>query len=302
MGVSWKALVAGIAVLAIATVAAATVRAQRVAQETRRALPMATVAFAEGSRIGVTIRDVGADDVGRLKIPAASGAIVQEVSQGSPAEKAGVKADDVIVEFDGERIRSVTRLVRETPAGRTVKMAVLREGGRRTDLSVTPEEQSLSWIGEEALGALRFAPEIERELIPALRFRLDPPASGRLLREFGPEGSLVWMSHGGRLGVSVEGLTPQLATYFGVKDGVLVRSVEADSPAAKAGVKAGDVITAADGKPVNDPSDLPRLQGGVDEATVVTLSLVRDRKPMDVKVKVEPTTPRRRTSKPGVPA
>ena len=71
---------------------------------------------------------------------------------------------------------------------------------------------------------------------------------------------------------------PQLAEYFGAKDGVLVTSVEADSPAGKAGLKAGDVITSIDGKPVTEPSTLIDAVRSADDGAVVTIDYLRDRK------------------------
>src|SRR5205814_97864 len=63
----------------------------------------------------------------------------------------------------------------------------------------------------------------------------------------------------GRLGVTLEELTPQLAKYFGAKDGVLIASVREDSPASRAGLKAGDVITKVNNEPVGSRDDLMRL-------------------------------------------
>ncbi len=60
----------------------------------------------------------------------------------------------------------------------------------------------------------------------------------------------------GRLGVTVQPLTPQLAAYFGVKDGLLITSVRDESPAAAGGLKAGDVITTVNGTSVTTQSDL----------------------------------------------
>src|SRR5919197_5857745 len=84
-----------------------------------------------GAQIGVTVRDIESDDT---KQPS-SGVIVDEVEGDSPAEKAGFKAGDTVIEFDGERVRSVrqfTRLVRETPVGRKVQAVLLRNGQRVT--------------------------------------------------------------------------------------------------------------------------------------------------------------------------
>ena len=86
---------------------------------------------------------------------ATAGVVVEDVSTDSPAEKAGIRKGDVVVEFDGERVRSVrqlTRLVQETPAGRTVT-AILQRDGQRTTVSVTPRDDgSFSFRGFEDLG------------------------------------------------------------------------------------------------------------------------------------------------------
>jgi S1-C subfamily serine protease len=95
--------------------------------------------------------------------------------------------------------------------------------------------------------------------------------------------------------VSVSDLQPQLAEYFGVKDGVLVTSVAADSPAAKAGVKAGDVITTVNGADVTSPSELRQRTSRLKEGEELSLGLVRDRKPMTLKGTAEGAGERRRT-------
>ena len=101
----------------------------------------------------------------------------------------------------------------------------------------------------------------------------------------------------GRLGITVDSLSDQLAGYFGTKDGVLVTSVTDNSSASKAGVKAGDIITAIDGTPVSSPSDLSRRTDRLDDGDEFTLDVVRDKKPMTLKGKVEPRQPRRWTSR-----
>ncbi|MDR4462973.1 MAG: DegQ family serine endoprotease [Nitrospira sp.] len=90
----------------------------------------------------------------------------------------------------------------------------------------------------------------------------------------------------GWLGVSIQALTPDLANEFGVSDtaGALVADVMADSPASKAGLERGDIITELDGKPVRDPTHLRTLVADSAPGTKVTITLLRDkrRKSLDV--------------------
>ena len=90
-----------------------------------------------GSQLGVMVSDVDAK-------AAAGGVQIDEVNEDSPAEKAGIKAGDVVVEYDGERVRSArqfTRLVQETPEGRTVKIGLMRDGKKQT-VDATPENSA----------------------------------------------------------------------------------------------------------------------------------------------------------------
>ena len=101
-----------------------------------------------GSQLGVMVSDVDAK-------AAAVGVQIDEVNDDSPAEKAGIKSGDVIVEYDGERVRSArqfTRLVQETPEGRTVKIGLLRDGKRQT-VDATPENSAMTWsFGPDGTG------------------------------------------------------------------------------------------------------------------------------------------------------
>lgn len=235
-----------------------------------------------GSQLGVMVSDLDDQKDGGVRI--------DDVEQGSAAEKAGVKAGDIVVEFDGERVRSarqLTRLVQETQAGRAVKMTV-RRGSDRQTLDVTPEaREAFAWNG-------RFGPELEREIERGIEQGLRGlPRGGEPFFNFRFDG-IPSMGARGRLGVQVEGLSDQLAEYFGVKDGgVLVAGVTADSPAAKAGVKAGDVITKVNGEAVKDAGDLVAALRDVKDDGAVTLDIVRDKKATSLKATIEPRRPSR---------
>jgi serine protease Do len=269
-----------------------------------------------GSQLGVTVND------------ADNGVRIEDVDQDSAASKAGLKAGDVVTEFDGEKVRSArqfSRLVEETPGGRLVKLGILRDGKRQT-IDVTPENRAFSWgfdgdrIGRDIARGMRdLEPrlrEIEprlREIEPRLR-ELEPrlrEMEPRLreieprLREFRFDGpafnfdfdNMMPVSPRTRLGVQIESLSPQLAQYFGVKDGgVLVSSVTTGSAAEKAGLKAGDVITSINGDRVRDYDDLVgELR---DKTGEVTIGVTRDKKETTVKATIE--APEVRTRRPAL--
>ena len=180
--------------------------------------------------------------------------------------------------------RQLERLVSETPAGRTVKMA-LQRGGAGVTVDVTPETPKVTQFvvpgGEEGFRWQRRAPRPGEPRVHVEPFRFEMPA-GR----FDFDGDLFGGASRGRLGVRVQDLSDELAGYFGVKSGVLVSGVEADAPAAKAGVKAGDVITAVNGAAIEDPAELRREVAKVEDGKTAELSITRDKKPLTLKVEV----------------
>jgi serine protease Do len=236
-----------------------------------------------GSTIGVSIRDLSADDSSRAKVAEGSGVLVDDVRDGTPAARAGFRKGDVIVEFDGERVRSarqMTRLVRETPPRRQVTAVVQRDGARQT-LKVAPEERT-------SVDVQRF-PEIAGRVE-----NLEPLESviGRLGdSDFNFAFPRVNVRPR-RLGVELAPIGDQLAAYFGVKQGVLVSSVEADSPAARAGLKAGDVITGVNGRDVATTSDLTGAVNRADPEGMLELRIMRDRKEQTLKATM-PAAPER---------
>ena len=230
-----------------------------------------------GSRIGVSVQDIEDADAKDVKQPVKAGVLVETVEPDGPADKAGVKPGDAITEFDGERVRSVrqfSRLVQETPSGRSVAVALSR-GGQRVTVNVTPDRSGFD------SDTLRVFDRLVAPMPPT------PPAAPapRALPAL-PFDGFRYVTRG-RLGVTLETLDDQLATYFGVKEGVLVKSVVSDSAAAKAGLKAGDVITSVNGRHVYEVSDVNRALDRTEEAAEFTLEVVSDRKPQTLKGKLE---------------
>jgi len=230
--------------------------------------------FRNTGRIGVTVRDQEETDTK----PANPGVTVDEVTTGSPADKAGIKSGDAIVDFDGERVRSVRqfqRLVSETPTGRKVSVTLLR-AGQRVTVSVAPERGS----------SMHF--DLDRPFAVLPPEAPEPPEPPRPPKPPSPPGfEFLYRNGNGRLGASIEDLSEGLSDYFGVKHGVLVRSVTDGSPAAKAGLKAGDVITAINGSQVEESSDVSRAINRADEDADVTIEVMRDKKPQTLKGKLE---------------
>ncbi len=225
-----------------------------------------------GVFLGVGTEDISKENMARYGMREVRGVGVTEVVKDSPAEKAGLRKDDVILRFDGESVTSVrklTRLVGESSPDQTVRLTVSR-GGAEQELTATLTKRKMDdVIGGSMPRILREGDENGTRVFPAPSW---PPSIAG--------GDEPWVfSLGGanrRIGVSTQTLTKQLADYFGVSAGVLITSVSENSPAAKAGLKAGDVITAIDGEKVSSPGDIVRSLSKK-ETGDVSLTVVRDR-------------------------
>ncbi len=186
------------------------------------------------SWLGVSIQPLTAELAKGFSLADAKGALVATVTEDSPAMRAGIKAGDIIIEYDGHKVarsEELPRLVAETPAGREVSVTVLRDGK-----------------------AMKLQAKVAK---------LDDPDQ-KVAAEAGDKA---------KLGVAVEPVTPAVARELGLKDakGVVVKRVEDGSPAANAGIQPGDVILEVDRQPVKDVSALRQL---VDKHTKGTPMIV----------------------------
>src|SRR5215471_13850577 len=228
------------------------------------------------SFLGVELSEVNKDTVSRLKLHEERGAVIDNVTTGSGAAKAGLQKNDVIVKWDGQRIESaseVSRQIHETPPGRSVRLGLMRDG-KEIELNVT--------MGERPSSARRFT--VVRPSLASVRVRPERVRPEIIRPEI--RGSSR------SLGVELQDMTPQLAEYFGLskRSGALVIFVFADSPAAKAGLKAGDVILSVGAETVQNPVDVRRALNGRPETGEVEFKVLRDKQEKTLKVQLEKGT------------
>jgi len=255
-------LILGAALLAGTVVYAQTFDSPLVATQKPDSNAQTFAFFMDGAFLGVATEDITKENMSRYGLREVRGVGVTEVIKDSPAEKAGLKKDDVILRFDGESVTSVrklTRLVSEASSDQAVRLGISR-GGAEQELSVTLSKREMSNL---------LGPKIRDDVFRGIEQNFPRIESGN--------GDFVFAFGGNRrIGVSTQSLTKQLADYFGVKDGgLLITSVTENSPAAKAGLKAGDVITGADGEKVTSAGDLSRAVNKKDDGAV-TLTVVHD--------------------------
>jgi serine protease Do len=298
---SWTmaALAAGL----VAAGAFAVASAPQADAQTRAAVAPRALEILGGreSQIGVSIRDVDESDAKTGKAQT-GGVVVGDVAGESPAEKAGIRKGDIVVEFDGERVRSArqfTRLVQETPPGRKIQAALVRDGQKMTVIVEPRESTGFDLLGD--LDNMRVFRDFQgdfNELVPPPAPPAPPARPGTPSPPIPPAAPAfpdiqryIWRSGNG-LGLTVVDLSSQLADYFGTKEGVLVASVVESSAAAKAGIKAGDVVTSLNGNAVTSPSALRRQIQRLQNGEEFSAGIVRDKKPLTLKGKIETTRPR----------
>ncbi len=218
---------------------------------------------ASGSYLGVVVINLPPDQQQQ------GGVQITALEEGSPAVEAGLKPGDILVTYSGEKIvtpEQLGRLVRNTPPQRRVRVEFMRR--------------------DKILSAMVVLQSADSE--PARRLQAQRNMDGFVIPDM-PSAVLVWRS--ALLGIECEPIGSQLAGYFGVDHGVLIRYVVRGSTAEKAGVKAGDVLLMVDGRPITDVRELTamlrgdkNLSDGTDVHRPVAVTLVRNHKELTVKV------------------
>jgi len=263
---------------------------QTTAPVERRVERMVLAAPFEGGYLGVQTIDVTKENFSKFGLREVRGVAVDKVVKDSPAEQAGLQAGDVIVRLDGEAVTSVlklTRLIGEVAPDHQANITVLRNG-TESEFNVTLGKRRAPKFAD---GNFNF----ESFPVPPRAFdfpRVPMPPNGTLLPMpvpgEGDESFFIFSGASRQIGIDVSPLSKQLADFFGVAggNGLLINNVRKDSPADKAGLKAGDIVTEADGKTIKTKLDLIRALGEKKEGDV-TLTIVRDKNRQTIRVTPE---------------
>jgi serine protease Do len=229
--------------------------------------------------LGVDIRDVGKEQMSTLKMDSTHGAVIVQVDHDGPAGRAGLRERDVILQMNGKSVDGEGRLrkmIRDTPPGQPVTLLISREGQKQTVSTQMGEKEE---VLREAWQRHIAVPEPDGTTMPP-----PPPpveekhgffsSPGKASRSF--LGSIVSPTYTGAM---LETMAPQLAEYFGAqgKTGLLVRSVDTNSPAAQAGMHAGDVVVRVNAANIATSGDWLRAVRD-NKGKTISVVVLRDRR------------------------
>jgi serine protease Do len=238
------------------------------------------------SYLGIDVRAIGDDQVTSLKLKDTHGAEIIRVDHDAPAGKMDLRVHDVVLQMNGVLIDSeehLRRMMHDCPPGKMVVMTIARDGQTITTSAPMADRVELerqAWSQHVGVGPGLPGPQAPPLALPTGEEAAvstspsTPVPTSRYSKSF--LGSLLTSPT--YTGALLEILRPQLAQFFGVSTGagLLVSSVADNSPAAMAGLKAGDVITRANLKPMKNVSSWTRA---IREAKgrPITVEVVRDR-------------------------
>ncbi len=215
----------------------------------------------DGAWMGVYTESVDYQMADRTDLPVEYGALVTDVVSDSPAEKAGIRENDIIVAIDGVKITDSDELadaVSKAQPGDKVEVKLYRDG-RQMTLPMT-------------LGSQSDSESESRVVVPRRSYSVTINRGGKQ----------------GYIGVELTPLTNQLRGYFGVTkdEGVLISSVEKNSPADRAGLKAGDILIAVDGRKVTSSGEVQSMIHDIKAGEQANLTVIRDKNEMKLPVEV----------------
>jgi S1-C subfamily serine protease len=239
--------------------------------------PTAMLGHGSQGYLGVELRDIDNDRAAALKLKDVTGAEIIMVDRDAPAGKAGLHPHDVVLQMNGQAVageEQFRRMLHETPAGRTISLVISRDGQQRT---VSIQLADRATLEQDAWS--------QHTVVPAPDgddgYILQGPSDHGFNSGSGFFGAFSLGSPS--VGVELDVLGSQLADYFGVKNGqgLLVKHVADNSPASRAGLKAGDVITSANGQTMATLNEWVKMLHA-NRGKQVQVTLVRNHKEQTV--------------------
>ena len=233
----------------------------------------AVVITRSGSYLGIGGIDIDEERAKTLKLKEARGVEIKSVDADSPASKAGLKDGDVVLEYNGQPVAGIeqfARLVRETPAGHEARLQIWRAGATQTVTATIATRPGGMVHGDGGTYTFTMPPMPPMPPMPDMEM---------------PTAHMTWRSS--TLGMETEALTPQLAEFFGVKEGVLVRAVTKSSAADKAGIKAGDIVVKLEDTKISTPREITSALRSLRTKRTFPVVVMRNRQEMTFTVTIE---------------
>jgi len=232
--------------------------------------------------LGVLVTDVDADKAQTLRLKEVRGAVITLIDHDAPAGQIGLKVNDVVLAINGQNVQGAEqfgRMLKEIPPGRKISLEISRDGNIQTLAVQLVDRKALDhdiWnrIRADVDGVAPAAPPV-----PAMGITGSdvPASSGFHMSLF--TGTL-------NVGAMVEPLTSQMAAHLGVQGGLMVKQVSKKSEAAKAGLKAFDVILKVGSDSIATSADWDRaLRSNIGKPVQVTIQ--RDKKQQTVNLQVD---------------
>jgi serine protease Do len=223
--------------------------------------------------LGVGVEELRDDRVKALKLKDDQGVEVKRIDENSPAARAGLKENDVILEVSGKGVegnKQFRSLIGDTPPGTKISLTIWRNGAKQT-VSATLDSRPVNVF---ELGP----PDFPDGALPPM-----PPMPSMPSNRGNPFPAIP--ANSPMVGFLGEELNGQLAEYFGVKEGVLVRSVNPKTPAERAGLKVGDVVVKVNGTPVTTPREITGLVLS-SRRKAISFTVVRNKKEISLNVEI----------------
>jgi len=235
--------------------------------------------------LGVLLQTVDDDMADAFDLPVEKGAIVNEVLDDSPAEEAGLREDDIVIELNGQKITDsgdLVDLIHDSKPGDEVTLVVVRDDGQHK-LTATLVGRPRGHSPDKAY-TYRHPDYFSPHHVPRAPKAPKAPRAPKIkdLYYYNAQG-------GAFLGVMLSDLSRQLGDYFGVEKGrgALVTEVSSDTPAEKAGILAGDVIVSIDGEKVYDAHDAKEVVREMEPGDEVEVVVLRDKKELTLKAELD---------------